>query len=274
VADSEYGTCGSSDDIVRPAFNLARQSDGKVVVLYNIGVPVDFAVGRLETGANDVSADPDADSDGVPDACDSCPNDADARQPDRDGDGIGDACDPCTQLGERLPLEGAKIKVDHIDTPAGDETLLLLGKSFVPTTPPIDPTSTGVRVFVGETANFYANPVMALDVTIPGGAYDSVSKIGWIENSAHTAFRYKNAAGLMGITRVVVKVGRGARPITKVLVKGKNLALPGFPSGDDFTTQMGVVQLRPGSVNQCAYIDYMACIGFSTPSKVFCKKLF
>ncbi|HEY2388861.1 MAG TPA: hypothetical protein VGK30_18035 [Candidatus Binatia bacterium] len=274
VADPGYGTCGSSDDILRPAWGVARQSDDKIVVFYNIGIPVDFAVARLESGANDVSADPDGDGDGIPDACDSCPDDADARQRDRDGDGVGDVCDSCTQLGERLPLKGAKLKVANIATPPGDEKLVLTGKVLVPTSPPLDPVTTGVRVFVGETANFYANPVMHYDVTIPGGAYDPVLKIGWIVNSTHTAFKYKNAAGFMGITGVAVKVGKKAPIITKVVVKGKNVSIPGFPTNDFFTTQMGVVQLRPGSPNQCAYLDAMACIPYSTPEKVGCKKLF
>ncbi|MFC1591268.1 thrombospondin type 3 repeat-containing protein [Thermodesulfobacteriota bacterium] len=37
----------------------------------------------------------DADSDGVGDVCDNCPDDDNADQSDADGDGIGDACDVC-----------------------------------------------------------------------------------------------------------------------------------------------------------------------------------
>ncbi len=36
----------------------------------------------------------DEDGDGVGDACDDCPGDADPAQVDSDGDGVGDACDP------------------------------------------------------------------------------------------------------------------------------------------------------------------------------------
>jgi hypothetical protein len=42
----------------------------------------------------------DADSDGVPDVCDSCPLAGQAAQTDTDGDGTGDVCDPCPQDDE------------------------------------------------------------------------------------------------------------------------------------------------------------------------------
>lgn len=47
----------------------------------------------------DIMAIPDSDGDGLPDACDNCPLDANADQTDSDGDGMGDACDTCATTG-------------------------------------------------------------------------------------------------------------------------------------------------------------------------------
>lgn len=41
-----------------------------------------------------VIVEPDADGDGIPDATDNCPDDANSDQTDTDSDGLGDACDP------------------------------------------------------------------------------------------------------------------------------------------------------------------------------------
>jgi hypothetical protein len=43
--------------------------------------------------------EPDTDEDGVPDACDGCPDAPDPGQFDGDGDRVGDACDNCPSLG-------------------------------------------------------------------------------------------------------------------------------------------------------------------------------
>ena len=53
----------------------------------------------------------DADGDGVPDATDNCPNDANPDQADSDGDGVGDVCDP-TPFPE--PVGGIVVPVDKL----------------------------------------------------------------------------------------------------------------------------------------------------------------
>jgi hypothetical protein len=51
--------------------------------------------GKCDIGAFELQAPVDTDGDGVPDATDNCPNDANPNQEDADHDGLGDVCDNC-----------------------------------------------------------------------------------------------------------------------------------------------------------------------------------
>src|SRR3989441_10042893 len=120
----------------------------------------------LDFGVTDIAAIcRDQDGDGVCDAVDNCPLVANPSQADADGDGIGDACDPCTGAA----IGNAKLVLAKLAPPAGDDTLAFKGRMTLPTAPPLDPVTTGVRLL--------ADPV--LDVTIPGGAFDPATMTGW-----------------------------------------------------------------------------------------------
>jgi len=66
---------------------------------------------------------PDADTDGLSDACDNCPNDANPFQEDTDGDGIGDSCETIRTwyvradgLGDAPTIQAAIDSTTHTDT--------------------------------------------------------------------------------------------------------------------------------------------------------------
>lgn len=109
--DPEYSTdpvCTSQTVTVTPGnieevtvsyseINDAETVNAEILVEYKItsGTLTQQATGNLrsEVGTT-ITPAPDADSDGIPDSVDNCPNDANANQEDSDGDGVGDACEP------------------------------------------------------------------------------------------------------------------------------------------------------------------------------------
>src|SRR5262249_1146023 len=107
-------------------------------------------------------------------------------------------------------------------SPLGDDKLSIKGQAVVPTTPTLDPLGRGVRVLLSG-----ATGTMLLDATIPGGAYDSLTKTGWKVNAVHTSWTYKSpGTGTDGIDKVGVKVDPNVPGAIKFGVKGKNGSYP------------------------------------------------
>jgi hypothetical protein len=135
--------------------------------------------------------EPDGDADGVCDSIDDCPAQSDSAQADGDADGIGDACDPCNNI---LPVfaSRSRIRIKGLDTPPGDDRFVFKGEITVPTTPPIDPATHGIRLLLDDAGD------NVLDVLVPGG-------LDWKTGRSGNTWRYKNAAGPGGIFKVSVK---------------------------------------------------------------------
>ena len=176
VAERAHGFCFSADVFFDTARDEALVLDG--------GTTGDAA-------KQIVAICRDQDGDGVCDADDDCPLDADSDQADTDGDGLGDVCDPCTGA----PIDKPKLAITKQLTPTGDDALSFRGAMTLPTTPVLDPVTTGARVIVEGV----------LDATIPGGAYDPATKTGW-KIGKHGSFTYKNGeGGILGIVRLGLK---------------------------------------------------------------------
>jgi hypothetical protein len=193
---------------------------------------------------------PDTDGDSFCDAIDDCPTVSDPSQADSDNDGDGDACDICTNT---LPsfADRSKVIIGKLLTPPGDDTLKLKGRCIpFQETPAIDPTANGVRFVMQDDLG--GTP---LDVTIPGGAYSTVTKAGWKSHTFPTGMtaQYKNDGTILplinGIKKVkfVLKNGLG---ITKFSLTGKGGGYP-VPAGGDPIKVTFIATPPIGAGGQC-----------------------
>jgi len=104
---------------------IVLQPDGNIIIggeLDAVNGVARLALARVIGAA--VTADPgDADGDGVADAIDNCPLDANSSQIDRDGDGVGDACDNCRFARNPLQEVGGRTGVPFSTAIIGDTCL-------------------------------------------------------------------------------------------------------------------------------------------------------
>ena len=170
----------------------------------------------------------DALCDGVSTVCPANPT-----LPDNDNDGDCDAIDTCTTLDAGQTFATApksRVVLSKINTDAvpGNDSLVI---SAFFTLPParsfgeIDPLNDGVRVVVladdGSTR---------LDAVVPGGAYSTVTKIGWRLSGNGKTWTYVNrtATPANGISQVVINDKNTTKTPrrVKVTVKGKKGTYP------------------------------------------------
>jgi hypothetical protein len=120
-------------------------------------------------------------------------------------------------------VPGAALTLAHLDKPGGN-TLSFKGTATIPQTPALDLVGGGVRLLIEP-----ADDSAAVDILIPGGAYDKTTKAGWKVNNSATAWSYSNQNGLKGITKVTVKKSSKVAGDVSFTVKGKNGSF-GFPA--------------------------------------------
>ncbi len=87
---------------------------------------------------------------------------------------------------------------------------------------------TGARILVEDAAG-----ADVVDVSLPDFEYDSIEKNGWKTNGSFTSFKYVDALGIQGVTKVGIKVSTSTPGLVKFSVKGKfgsyAAALPNLP---------------------------------------------
>ena len=134
---------------------------------------------------------------------------------------------PCaTACDAGSAVSKANLTLRKLDTPPGDDTLRFKGELVVPHpfVPALDPISAGVAVVIEDAAG--ARP---LDATIPGGAYDPVTQVGWKAARSGTSWKYVDKSALPpgGITTLMVKDMAKKQPgLLRVTVTGKRSVYP------------------------------------------------
>ncbi len=127
----------------------------------------------------------------------------------------------CPMPGQCPTASRHKLTVTGLSAPTGDARLKLEGRTLFDTTDGLDPATDGVRLFVVDADN-----VAVLDVTIPGGAYDPITRTGWTTAGSGRSWTYRGPGDAsQGIRTVAIKAPKGALPIVKFKITGQN----GYP---------------------------------------------
>jgi hypothetical protein len=93
---------------------------------------------------------------------------------------------------------------------------------IVGTVPPFDPSTQGARLLIEDALDG-----TVLDVTVPPGAYDVGTGIGW--KTAKSGWQYRNRVGLQGITKLSVKRKAATPGVLSFSATGKNGSFPVTP---------------------------------------------
>jgi hypothetical protein len=163
----------------------------------------------------------DGDSDGTCDLIDNCATVANSNQADGDGDGDGDACDPCLNAGDH-DIFKKKLTVKKVLLPTGDDAISMRGQMTIPETPTINPVANGIRVIVEGLHG------TLLDVAVPGGLYDHVTRSGWKASPRGGRWTYKGGNPSIANPLQALTLSTSGRPpgLYKFSLRGKNGAIP------------------------------------------------
>lgn len=216
---------------------------------------------------------PDTDTDGVCDAIDNCDDIVNPTQTDADADTLGDDCDPCTNIVPTVQ-ERVRLVVSRILAPSGDERVTFRGFfTNVPVSPAVDPVAKGLRFLI--VASGGTTPV---DITIPSGGYNPVTREGWRVNSSGTTWTYRNAGNpvplVNGITRATLRAIPSQPGKYRFAIRGKNGTYPVIPANLPLVGTL-VIDTPFATTGQCGEAKFnvapLACTVVSRGRTIRCK---
>jgi hypothetical protein len=189
----------------------------------------------------------DGDGDGVCDADDGCPADADPGQEDTDGDGFGDVCDLCEDDG----IGNVKATLQKIADDLANDRLKLRGEIAGDLATIAAAAAGGIRVVLAH----------GVDIDVPGGAL-------WkIEGTTAT---YKDEDGAAnGVRKIVLSAPKKRPGVVKIAISGKNGIYPVGPTGGP--AGAAVVLSPPGGACGEVAFDDAACKTNPRKGSVTCR---
>ncbi len=145
----------------------------------------------------------DLDGDSVGDVCDNCPQVANSIQTDNDADGIGDLCDACTTTAwtnpptnppDQNPIK-SQVRVTHLSRGPGEQRILAKGFTNPATFPSSGLEAIGLHLAIEDSDG------LLYEANVPPGLVGALqcgSRDGWrvsTTNSGRTTSRYTNRTG-------------------------------------------------------------------------------
>lgn len=192
-----------------------------------------------------------------------------AQCPDADGDSLCDANDPCTNTAG-ITVVDPFVRLRKVSPPGALTSratrIKFVGRLEVPASPPVDPSSAGLRLVISD------GTVVTIDVVLPPGAYDTVTGRGWTTDSTGTVYYYRDPHGAFaGIMRAWVRAltpsGDGLASL-KVVLFGQDGTYP-LPQSD--ATATVVFDPPVSSSGQCGDGAPSECRFRNQGDKLLCR---